>query len=174
MKNKLLIIIVLLLSFGLFMPPTYALSDDYEDKVANIVDASVEDDVINIHPTKERINELNKVAAEAFIEKQKPENHNNILSKIHKYRNITPDQFLKELIDYTDWINSYGAGFVNKNYFIYDILGQKKYDYNSSKEILQKLINDGTLIVKKESHDNKDIDCISIKEKKTKSTQLRP
>ena len=133
-----------------------------------------EDDVINIHPTKERINELNKVAAEAFIEKQKPENHNNILSKIHKYRNITPDQFLKELIDYTDWINSYGAGFVNKNYFIYDILGQKKYDYNSSKEILQKLINDGTLIVKKESHDNKDIDCISIKEKKTKSTQLRP
>ena len=49
MKNKLLIIIVLLLSFGLFMPPTYALSDDYEDKVANIVDASVEDDVINIY-----------------------------------------------------------------------------------------------------------------------------
>lgn len=49
MKNKLLIIIVLLLSFGLFMPSTYALSDDYEDKVANIVDASVEDDVINIY-----------------------------------------------------------------------------------------------------------------------------
>lgn len=124
-----------------------------------------QDEVITIHPTEERINELKKVAAEAFVDINKSENINT-LPNIHKYRIITPEQFIKELNDYSDWTNSYGAGFVSKNYFIYDILGQKKYDYNTSKEVLQILIKDGTLSVTKVSHDNKEIECILINEKK--------
>ncbi len=46
MKNKVLIFILLLFTF---ITPTYALSDNYQDKVADITNTKVEKDIINIY-----------------------------------------------------------------------------------------------------------------------------
>ena len=48
MKNKLLIIFTLL-SLFIFIPSTNALSDTYEDKIADITKTKVEENVINIY-----------------------------------------------------------------------------------------------------------------------------
>ena len=46
MKNKVLIFILLLFTF---ITPAYALSDNYQDKVADITNTKVEEDIINIY-----------------------------------------------------------------------------------------------------------------------------
>ena len=49
MKNKVLILLVTLLSLFIFISPTYALSETYKDKIADITNTKVEEDIINIY-----------------------------------------------------------------------------------------------------------------------------
>lgn len=92
---------------------------------------------------------------------------------IRKYRKITKEIFMSELHICCDWASSYGAGYVNVNYFIYDILGQKKYDFESCRTILRTLQNDSLVSVKTENHEGRDVECISIIGESSKNESIR-
>lgn len=97
MKNRIIIIGVLILSLFLFIPKIYALSDDYKDKVAGITSDEVVKDVINIylfysdscpHCAKEK----------EFLEDELKEKYDNI--KIYYYevsKNDENSQLLKDV-----------------------------------------------------------------------------
>ncbi|MBO7466796.1 MAG: hypothetical protein J6T94_03820 [Bacteroidaceae bacterium] len=81
------------------------------------------------------------------------------------FKNITKEQFIAELDKTTRWATSYGAGYVGESHFIYTILSQKHYDYESSRAVLEELIDDGKVDRKSETHDDHTFNCLVLKEK---------
>ena len=77
---------------------------------------------------------------------------------------ISPEAFMNELRKSVMWATSYGAGYVSERYFIYHILKNKNYDYESSKLVLSKLIDEGKVERVQEIHDDRTISCLKIKE----------
>lgn len=75
------------------------------------------------------------------------------------FKELTEDIFLDELSTCIKWSNEYGDKYVSKDYFIYGILGHKRYEYAKSREMLQKLIAEGKLQIKKNEEEK---DCLSI------------
>lgn len=55
--------------------------------------------------------------------------------------------------------NEYGDKYVSKDYFIYGILGHKRYEFAKSRDMLQKLITDGKLQITKNAEEK---ECLSI------------
>ena len=84
----------------------------------------------------------------------------NVVQKRGYFKELTEDIFLDELSTCIKWSNEYGDKYVSKDYFIYGILGHKRYEYAKSREILQKLITEGKLQIKKNIEGK---DCLSIK-----------
>ncbi len=84
----------------------------------------------------------------------------NVVQKRGYFKELTEDIFLDELSTCIKWSNEYGDKYVSKDYFIYGILGHKRYEYAKSREILQKLITEGKLQIKKNTEGK---DCLSIK-----------
>lgn len=76
-----------------------------------------------------------------------------------RVKELTEDVFLDNLSLCIKWANEYGDKYVSKEYFIYGILGSKRYEYAKSREMLQKLITDGKLGVKKNEEEK---DCLYI------------
>ena len=82
----------------------------------------------------------------------------------HKsFRRIDADRFLSELKTCTRWAKEYGAGYVGRDYFIYDLLGrQKHFEFNHSWQVYKKMIDENRI----EEDQNKDGDkTIKIVEK---------
>ena len=75
------------------------------------------------------------------------------------FKELTEDIFLDELSTCINWANEYGDKYVSKDYFIYGILGHKRYEFAKSREMLQKLMADGKLQIKKNEEDK---ECLSI------------
>ena len=75
------------------------------------------------------------------------------------FKELTEDIFLDELSTCIKWSNEYGDKYVSKDYFIYGILGHKRYKYAKSREMLEKLIKEGKLQIKKNKEEK---DCLSI------------
>lgn len=61
------------------------------------------------------------------------------------YRTLTKDEFLHQFDIYMSWARDYGGGLVSKEYFIYTIMGHKRYRYADSRRILQSLIEENVL-----------------------------
>lgn len=84
-------------------------------------------------------------------------------SKVEKkrvyFKELTEDIFLDELSICINWANEYGDKYVSKDYFIYGILGHKRYEYAKSRDMLQKLVADGKLQITK---NNEEKECLSI------------
>lgn len=76
----------------------------------------------------------------------------------HRYREISQAAFLSNLETCIAWAESYGAQYVSKDYFIYCILGRKKYDFDSSRKVLEELIENKKVEIYKQ--DNKD--CLRL------------
>ena len=76
------------------------------------------------------------------------------------FKELTEEIFLEELSTCIKWSNEYGDKYVSKDYFIYGILGHKRYEYAKSREVLHKLIVDGKLQIKKNKEDK---DCLYIR-----------
>ena len=82
----------------------------------------------------------------------------------HKsFRRIDADRFLSELKTCSRWAKEYGAGYVGRDYFIYDLLGrQKHFEFNHSWQVYKKMIDENRI----EEDQNKDGDkTIKIVEK---------
>lgn len=79
-----------------------------------------------------------------------------------KFRPITTTEFMAELTICDDWAKSYGAGYISKSYFIFDILGQKKYDFTSCLDALDELVKDKKIKVITERHDDHEMECIEL------------
>ena len=75
------------------------------------------------------------------------------------FRELTADIFLDELSTCIKWANEYGDKYVSKDYFIYGILGHKRYEFAKSREILQQLISEGKVQINKNAEEK---DCLSI------------
>ena len=75
-------------------------------------------------------------------------------------RDVSRERFLQELDTALIWAESYGDGYVGKDYFIYSILGHKRFHFSSSHRMLQSLIEEGSVIVVDETHDGRDVKCL--------------
>lgn len=78
------------------------------------------------------------------------------------YREIDPDAFIFELKMAIDWAKNYGAGYVNKYLFVSKILRNHHYDIRSAFKVMNQLISDRKIIVKKETHNGRNMDCLEI------------
>lgn len=76
------------------------------------------------------------------------------------FRDVTKERFIQELETAELWANSYGDGYVNKDYFIYTILGHKRFHFNSSFKMLDELVNEGVVAIVEEEHDSRTIKCL--------------
>ena len=75
-------------------------------------------------------------------------------------RTISKERFLQELETAELWASSYGDGYVNKDYFIYTILGHKRFDWDSSFVVLDDLLKEGLVTIVEEEHDDRIIKCL--------------
>ena len=83
----------------------------------------------------------------------------NAVQKRGCFKELTEDIFLDELSTCVNWANEYGDKYVSKGYFIYGILGHKRYEFAKIREMLDKLIYEGRLQIKKNEEGK---DCLSI------------
>lgn len=79
------------------------------------------------------------------------------------FRDITPDRFLSELATALKWAEDYGSGFVNKKFFIYDILGGKRFYFKTSDEMCKSLVEAGKVEETEETHDGNRITVLKLK-----------
>lgn len=82
-----------------------------------------------------------------------------VVQKRGYFKELTEDIFLEELSTCIKWADEYGDKYVSKDYFIYGILGHKRYEYAKSREMLHKLIKEGKLQIQKNEEEKV---CISI------------
>ena len=75
------------------------------------------------------------------------------------FKELTEDIFLDELDTCIKWAKEYGDNYVSKDYFIYAILGHKRYEFAKSRDMLQKLIADGKLQI---TNNKEEKECLSI------------
>ncbi len=75
-------------------------------------------------------------------------------------RAISKERFLQELETAELWASSYGDGYVNRDYFIYTILGHKRFDWDSSFVVLEDLLKEGLVTIVEEEHDERTIKCL--------------
>lgn len=87
------------------------------------------------------------------------------------FRELTKEEFLKQYNICLAWANDYGDKYVSKDYFIYGILGHKRYEFAASRDMLQSLIDEGLLEVVSSKDD---IDCIVVKDKDRFKAALTP
>lgn len=82
-----------------------------------------------------------------------------VVQKRGYFKELTEDIFLEELSTCIKWADEYGDKYVSKDYFIYGILGHKRYEYAKSREMLHKLIKEGKLQIQKNEEEKV---CLSI------------
>ena len=82
----------------------------------------------------------------------------------NEFRKISKQEMIDELVKTTKWAKSYGAGYVGERHFIYNILSQKRYEYDSAKAVLEELIDEGKVERRSETHDDHTFSCLVLKE----------
>lgn len=128
-----------------------SVSDSEEDLYKSVCNETANDNIGVI---------LDKVDVEEQEEKQSETQENILPERTSRFRDIDETAFMAELSKCVNWAKSYGAGYVGKNYFIFDILGQKKYNFASCLDVLNTLQINNVLNVKTEEHDGHDVQCI--------------
>lgn len=89
--------------------------------------------------------------------------------KVKRGKEITEEQFIAELEICIDWAMNYGGGFVKEEFFLKNILAVRKhYDYDYSKQILQKLTKKKIVKSESQEHEGETFSCLVWGEKKTK------
>lgn len=109
---------------------------------------------------EENVETHNLTASEAFDESQRLSLMLSSLSNYSYLRDISRERFLQELETAELWANSYGDGYVNKDYFVYTILGHKRFHFNSSFKMLEELVCEGVVNIVEEEHDGRTIKCL--------------
>jgi len=76
------------------------------------------------------------------------------------FRELTREAFLDELNTCINWADEYGDHYVSKDYFIYGILGHKRYEFFKSRCMLNELIEDNVLSIVNNAEGK---ECIVVK-----------
>lgn len=80
---------------------------------------------------------------------------------VRKGKEITEEQFVAELEICIDWAMNYGGGFVKEEFFLRNILAVRKhYDYDYSREVLQKLIKKKVVKSEDQEHEGDTFKCL--------------
>ena len=152
-------------------------SDDYLPLVTeqqHVVDISeidaLEDDVTDEVLENEMVKDQGDDAectgdgiVDSTVDKQPKTWQEKLQKRLYpKFRKIDKASFMTELHKCNDWANSYGAGYVSRSYFIFDILGQKHYEFTSCLEVLDELQAENKVKVVTENHDGRDFECLQI------------
>ena len=85
---------------------------------------------------------------------------------------------MRELRKSLRWAESYGNGYISKNFFIHDILGNKGYDIDASYRVMEKLVNANRIAIVSQEDDGHRFNSIQIIEaedggKATRSSSRR-
>ena len=75
-------------------------------------------------------------------------------------RDVSKERFMQELETALMWAESYGDGYVGKDYFVYSILGHKRFHFSSSFKMLETLVHEGLVVVVDEEHDGHMVKCL--------------
>ena len=75
-------------------------------------------------------------------------------------RDVSKERFMQELETALLWAESYGDGYVGRDYFVYSILGHKRFHFSSTFKVLDSLIREGLVTVVEEEHDGHAVKCI--------------
>lgn len=75
---------------------------------------------------------------------------------------ISEDVFMRELRKSIRWAESYGNGYISKNFFIHDILGNKGYDIDASFRVMEKLVNSNRIEIVSNEVDGHKFNSIQI------------
>lgn len=75
-------------------------------------------------------------------------------------RDVSRERFMQELETALLWAESYGDGYVGKDYFVYSILGHKRFHFSSSLRMLDALVTEGLVVVTDEEHDGHVVKCL--------------
>ena len=86
--------------------------------------------------------------------------------KVKRGKEITEEQFVAELEICIDWAMNYGGGYVKEEFFLKNILALRKhYDYDYSKQILQKLTKKKIVKCENQEHEGDTFSCLVWGEK---------
>lgn len=90
-------------------------------------------------------------------QRQEPMERDNNYSYL---RDVSKERFMQELETALLWAESYGDGYVGKDYFVYSILGHKRFHFSSSLRMLDALVSEGLVVVADEEHDGHMVKCL--------------
>lgn len=122
---------------------------DEEDPHEGELEDNLQEAAIDVEPSEER----------------KPVVSEDI-SKAIDTRLITEEQFMEEFAICYGWATNYGGGYVNEEFFLRNILGsRKRYNYDHSKGILQKLTKKKIIRIEDQEHRGSIIKCLVWGEK---------
>lgn len=83
-------------------------------------------------------------------------------TRLSYLRDITEERFLEELKSAKFWTDKYVNGYVSESFFIYNWIGRKHFYYQSSKNMLNSLVEKGIIEVVYKDIDGKNIRCLQI------------
>lgn len=87
---------------------------------------------------------------------------NDEVPKLSYLRDISKERFIQELKEAEFWTNMYVDGYVSERFFVYNWIGRKHFHYNSSKVMLQQLVESGDINEYQRDVDGEQIKCIKL------------
>ncbi len=107
--------------------------------------------------------DVNGVTSPVTIETPEGEDNRETIEErngLSYLRDVTKERFLQELETAELWASSYGDGYVSKDYFVFNILGHKRFHYHTSIEVLDDLVDEGVIAIVDEERDGRNIKCL--------------
>lgn len=156
LTNKMMYII----SSNDFIPLSFASLAEYGDN-------TVDDDISELEECSNSLLLRSESQGESTISVN--DESLNLITTSSYLREITRERFIKELETSLKWSEQYGDGYVGMEYFIYSILKYKHFRYDSSRKMLDNLIEEGIIEKDVVERDGKKIDSIKFIKKNHRS-----
>jgi len=153
------------------LPFMHYLFDEYAHTghMINIVGLeAIPMDITPIIPEKEDPHEgelEEKVTSDLLVDSEKSTPAEVVdlkdLPLVRRGKVITEEQFVSELEICIDWAMNYGGGYVKEEFFLRNILASRKhYDYDYSRDVLQKLIKKKIVKSEEQEHEGEKFKCL--------------
>lgn len=106
------------------------------------------------------------IAAPEHADSSEKSSESESFERLPYLRSITEERFLQELETAEMWAESYGDGYVGKDFFIYNILGHKHFQFNISLTLLTRLVEEGKVVEHDVEREGKTIKSLKVKREK--------
>lgn len=85
-------------------------------------------------------------------------------NRVPQILDVTKEIILLEIEATLKWAQTYGNGYISKNYLIYNTLKPKRYDYKKALLLLEELIKEGKVIMESVNIDGHKFESLKLKE----------